>query len=269
LDWKLWDRIAEVHPLIHQLTNVVTVNDCANITLTCGASPVMADAPEEAAEMAAASDAVVINIGTLRQDQLEAMAKAGESANKRGVPVVLDPVGAGATRLRLEAVDRLLKRVRFSVIRGNSSEIGTLCGRRSGRGVDANLEDLDSHLPSFRSLAKNLQAVIAVSGPVDYVTDGEREAYVENGTPLLTRVTGTGCMLTAVIGCCLGAGIEPFHAAILSLAAVGIAGEKAEASLSETEGIGTFRIRFFDEMFRMNSNTLEQDGKVKLLEKSV
>ncbi|MEW9033603.1 MAG: hydroxyethylthiazole kinase, partial [Planifilum fimeticola] len=182
---------------------------------------------------------------------------------------VLDPVGAGATRLRLEAVDRLLKRVRFSVIRGNSSEIGTLCGRRSGRGVDANLEDLDSHLPSFRSLAKNLQAVIAVSGPVDYVTDGEREAYVENGTPLLTRVTGTGCMLTAVIGCCLGAGIEPFHAAILSLAAVGIAGEKAEASLSETEGIGTFRIRFFDEMFRMNRKPLVRAGKVKLLEKSV
>lgn len=269
MDWKLWDRIDEVHPLIHQITNAVTVNDCANITLACGASPVMADAPEEAAEMAAASDAVVINIGTLGKDQLEAMALAGESANKCGVPVALDPVGAGATRLRLDAVDRLLKRVRFSVIRGNSSEIGTLCGQRSGRGVDANLKNLDSHLPTIRSLAKNLQTVIAVSGPVDYVTDGEREAYVENGTPLLTRVTGTGCMLTAVIGCCLGAGIEPFHAAVLSLTAVGIAGEKAEASLSETEGIGTFRIRLFDEMFRMNSETLEKAGKVKLLEKSV
>ena len=174
MDWKLWDRIAETHPLIHQLTNVVTVNDCANITLACGASPVMADAPEEAAEMAAASDAVVINIGTLRQDQLDAMARAGESANKHGVPVVLDPVGAGATRLRLEAVDRLLKRVKFSVIRGNSSEIGTLCGRRSGRGVDANLDDLDSLLPSIRNLAKELQTVIAVSGPVDYVTDGKQ-----------------------------------------------------------------------------------------------
>lgn len=269
MDWKLWERIAEVHPLIHQITNVVTVNDCANITLACGASPVMADALEEAAEMAAASNAVVLNIGTLRQEQLEAMAQAGESANKCGVPVALDPVGAGATRLRMEAVDRLLKRVKFSVIRGNSSEIGTLCGQRSGRGVDADQEGLDSLLPSIRSLAKDLQTVIAVSGPVDYVTDGEREAYVENGTPLLTRVTGTGCMLTAVIGCCLGAGIQPFHAAILSLAAVGIAGEKAEASLSEKEGIGTFRIRFFDEMFRMNSETLEQAAKVKLLEKSL
>lgn len=269
MDWKLWERIAEVHPLIHQITNVVTVNDCANITLACGASPVMADALEEAAEMAAASNAVVLNIGTLRQEQLEAMAQAGEAANKHGVPVVLDPVGAGATRLRMEAVDRLLKRVKFSVIRGNLSEIGTLCGQRSGRGVDADREGLDSLLPSIRNLAKELQTVIAVSGPVDYVTDGEREAYVENGTPLLTQVTGTGCMLTAVIGCCLGAGIEPFHAAILSLAAVGIAGEKAEASLTEKEGIGTFRIRFFDEMFRMNGKTLEHAGKVKLLEKSV
>ena len=178
-------------------------------------------------------------------------------------------MGAGATRLRLEAVDRLLKRVKFSVIRGNSSEIGTLCGRRSGRGVDANLDDLDSLLPSIRNLAKELQTVIAVSGPVDYVTDGKQEAYVENGTPLLTRVTGTGCMLTAVVGCCLGAGIDPFRSAILSLAAVGIAGEKAKASLSEGEGIGTFRIRFFDEMSRMNGETLEQAGKVKLLEKSV
>lgn len=266
MDWKLWNRIAEVHPLVHQITNVVTVNDCANITLACGASPVMADALEEAAEMSAASNAVVINIGTLRQEQLEAMAQAGESANKCGVPVALDPVGAGATRLRLEAVDKLLKRVRFSVIRGNSSEIGTLCGQRSGRGVDANLEDFNSLLPSVRNLANHLQSVIAISGPVDYVTDGKREAFVENGTPLLTRVTGTGCMLTAVIGCCLGAGIEPFHAAILSLAAVGIAGEKAEASLSESEGIGTFRIRFFDEMFRMSSDTLEAAGKVKLFE---
>lgn len=269
MDWKQWERIGETHPLIHQITNVVTVNDCANITLACGASPVMADALEEAAEMAAASDAVVINIGTLRQEQLEAMAQAGESANKRGVPVVLDPVGAGSTRLRMDALDQLLRRVKFSVIRGNSSEIRTLCGQRSGRGVDADLEKLDSLLPSIRSLAKDYQTVIAVSGPVDYVTDGTREAYVENGTPMLTRVTGTGCMLTSVIGCCLGAGIEPFHAAILSLAAVGIAGERAEASLSGEEGIGTFRIHFFDEMFHMNGKTLEQAGKVKLLEKSV
>lgn len=259
-----WKQIREQNPLIHQITNVVTVNDCANITLACGASPVMADAVEEVEEMVSISNALTINIGTLNQSHIEAMCLAGKRANILGIPVVLDPVGVGATHFRYETVQRLLREVHFSVIRGNASEISTLCGKRSGKGVDAagtRAQDLETE---FRSLANDLQTVLSVSGPIDYVTDGSREAWISNGTPTLSQVTGTGCMLTALTGSCLGTGLDPFVGALLVLVAVGVAGEKAEKACLEEDGIGTFRIKFFDQISRFTGEELIKDGKVRV-----
>lgn len=264
LQATLWSQIRERNPLIHQITNVVTVNDCANITLAVGASPVMADAVEEVEEMVSYSGALTINIGTLNQAHIAAMILAGKAANRLGVPVVLDPVGAGATQFRVATTKRLLQEVKFAVIRGNASEIATLCGTRSGKGVDASGVDSVSLEQEFQVLAKELGTVLSVSGAVDYVTDGVKEAWISNGTPTLTQVTGTGCMLTAVTGSCLGGGIEAFDAAVLSLVAVGLAGEKAEATLQADEGIGTFRMRFFDQISCFTGRELAEEGKVRV-----
>lgn len=256
-----WESIKEQQPLVHQITNEVTVNDCANVTLATGASPVMAYAIEEAAEMASQSQALVLNLGTLTPIQVKAMIKAGKAANQKQIPVALDPVGAGATTLRLQSVEAILKEVQVAVIRGNASEMATLCGMRSGKGVDAVATDIQALIPQVRELARQLQTVCAVSGAVDYVTDGKQEAKIHNGTASLARVTGTGCMTTAITGCCLGSGIPSFEGAITALVAMGLAGEWAEQE-SGAKQIGTFRIRLFDAMTEMSSQWLEQKGRV-------
>jgi hydroxyethylthiazole kinase len=263
IDWNGWEKIAEKNPLIHQITNVVTVGDCANITLACGASPVMAYSLKEVEEMAAQSQALTLNLGTLDEEQIEAMIRAGQAANRHRVPVVLDPVGAGATSYRFQAVRRLLEQVKFAVIRGNLSEIATLCNERSGKGVDSADTRLEERTEAIRGLARETGAVISVSGPVDFVTDGWREARIENGTPLLAKVTGTGCMLTAVTGSALGAGLPAFDAAVIALVAVGLAGDQAERSLGPEEGIGTFRMRFFDRIFFMTNEKVQREGRVR------
>lgn len=258
-----WERIREKQPLIHQITNYVTVNDCANITLACGASPVMADAKEEVAEMAGQSQAVVLNIGTLNPPLIEAMLEAGQAANQKQVPVVLDPVGAGATKLRLQSLQKLLEQIHFAIIRGNASEISTLIGIREGRGVDATGTDIERLKPRLRVWAKERNTVIAVSGAVDYVTDGVYEAHIANGTPLLTRVTGTGCMTTAVMGCCVGAGLTPFSSAVTSFVAMGLVGEWAEASV-KPQAVGSFRQRLLDGFAQMSSKWLQEKGRVQV-----
>lgn len=257
----LWKKIQETKPLVHQITNYVTVRDCANLTLAVGASPVMAHAVEEVAEMAMKSQALVLNIGTLDTDTIAAMIKAGQAANQHHVPVVLDPVGAGATAFRMDAIQTLLEKVQFAVIRGNASEISTLCGIRAGKGVDAAGGISAEQFAIIRQRAKELQAVIAVSGAVDYVTDGTSEARIANGTALLTQITGTGCMTTALIGCCLGAGISPFQSAITSLVAMGIVGEWAERKI-EKGAIGQFHQYLFDGFGQMNDSWLEKEGNV-------
>lgn len=255
-----WEKIREIHPLIHQITNSVTINDCANITLACGASPVMADAEEEVEEMVVQSQSLALNMGTLSPSYFSAMIKAGKAANHKKIPVVFDPVGVGATTYRLQSAERLLEEVQFAVIRGNASEISTLCGLRAGKGVDSDTE-LETLLPAIQKLAKRLNSVIAVSGPIDYVTDGEREAQIFNGTPLLSKVTGTGCMATSVISCCLGAGLEAFEGAVTAYMAVGLAGEWAER-IKEEVGSGTFRVNFMDGISQMNNQWLAKEGKI-------
>jgi hydroxyethylthiazole kinase len=203
---SLLTRVREARPLVHHITNYVTVNDCANITLAVGAAPVMADAPEEVAEMAGMADTLVLNIGTLSSTQIEAMLLAGKAAMARGIPVVLDPVGAGATVFRTATALRLIEGLDIAVLKGNAGEIGTIAGIEARvRGVDsAGLSGDPAEVCS--RLAARLGCVVAMSGPVDVVADGSRVAFVENGHPLMGAVSGwtSGAMGGGAFGGLIG-----------------------------------------------------------------
>jgi len=240
-------RIDAAKPLVHQITNVVVTNDSANLTLGFGALPVMAYAPEEVAEMAALAQALVLNIGTLSAGEIEAMLLAGGAAGERGVPIVLDPVGAGATRFRTESALRLLGELPVTVLRGNRGEIGSLVGSGEVRGVEA----VGGEDPRAVAEAAHQRfgATTAVTGPIDYVVGAGQTLAVHNGHPLLGRITGSGCMATAAIGIFLGAspGVDPVVAAALALASYGLAAERAAAG-DPPPGPGTFRGRLLDEV---------------------
>ena len=237
------DTIAAERPLIHQITNVVVTNDSANLTLGFGALPVMAYAPEEVAEMAALSQALVLNIGTLSAEEIEAMLIAGRSAAEHGVPVVLDPVGAGATRFRTESALRLLSELPVRVLRGNRGEIGALVGSGRVRGVEA--VGTEDPRAVAEAAAERFGVVTAVTGAVDVIVGDGRVMEVANGHPLLGRITGSGCMATASIGIFLTAGQDTVLQTALALAVYGLAAERAaEGAL----GPGTFRSRLLDEV---------------------
>src|SRR5918912_4379362 len=203
--------IRERKPLVHQITNYVVMNETANATLAVGALPVMAHAREEVEEMVALAGALVLNIGTLSPHWFEAMLLAGRAASERGVPVVLDPVGAGATRYRTETARRILDEVRVTVVRGNPGEVANLVGRAAEvRGVES-MRRGDEELA--RAAAQELGVVASVTGPVDHVSDGERVVAVANGHELLATVSGTGCISSAVTGCFVAVAEDPFSAA--------------------------------------------------------
>ncbi|MDQ3893163.1 MAG: hydroxyethylthiazole kinase, partial [Actinomycetota bacterium] len=196
-------RLREEKPLVHQITNYVVMNETANATLALGALPVMAHAREEVEEMVRLARALVINIGTLSTPWVEAMLAAGKEAGRCGIPVVLDPVGAGATRFRTDTAKRLLEEVDVAVVRGNAGEVATLVGVEAEvRGVES-IGGPDDAADLARAAARTLGTVAAVTGAVDHVSDGERVLAVANGHELLGTVTGTGCMATAVTGCML------------------------------------------------------------------
>lgn len=218
-------RVRRERPLIHHITNFVVMNATANITLCMGALPVMAHAPEEVEEMVGAASALVLNLGTLWPEQVEAMILAGRRANQRGIPIVLDPVGAGATRLRTESARRLLKELSIAVVRGNLAEIATLAGMESKiRGVESIGSEGDATLVAS-TLAKKFGCVAAVTGPIDVVTDGARLLKVANGNPMMATVTGTGCMATSVVAACVAVEKDRVIATAAALAAYGLAGE--------------------------------------------
>src|SRR5512146_725724 len=224
---ELLTRLRERRPLVHHITNFVVMNETANITLCAGASPVMAHAKEEVAEMVAAAGALVLNIGTLTPDQVESMLIAGHRANELDIPIVLDPVGAGATRLRTESTRRLLAELRISVIRGNLAELATLAGFDARiAGVDS-LETGASAEEVARKLAPKNRCVAAITGTVDIVSDGNRLARISNGHAMMGRVTGTGCMSTSVTACFAAVEPDRFLATTGALAAFGLAGEIA------------------------------------------
>ncbi len=236
-------RIAERVPLIHHITNLVVTNDVANITLSFGASPVMAYAPEEVAEMAALAGALVLNIGTLSAGEIAAMLLAGHAAAAHNVPIVLDPVGAGATAFRTASALRLLDELPIAVLRGNRGEIGALVGSGQMRGVDA-VGDEDPRAVA-EAAAAGFGVTVAVTGAVDIVVGGGHVFAVRNGHPLLGRITGSGCMATAAIGIFLAAGGDPATQAALALGTYGLAAERAAVG---DPGPGTFRTRLIDEV---------------------
>ena len=246
--------IRERKPLVHQITNFVVMNETANATLALGALPVMAHAPQEVEEMASAASALVLNIGTLSDEWVEAMLAAGRAANRAGVPVVLDPVGAGATRYRTEVSRRLLGELELAVVRGNSAEIATLAGRAAEiRGVEAVGGAGGPELA--REASQALGAVVAVTGPVDHVSDGDTVHAVANGHELLGAVTGTGCMSTAITGCFLGVrGDDPLAAATEALVAFGVAGEDAAR---EAKGPGSFHVALYDALAALDPESLD------------
>ena len=249
--------LRERKPLIHQITNYVVMNETANATLALGALPVMAHAREEVEEMVALAGALVLNIGTLSPHWVEAMLLAGRAANTHGVPVVLDPVGAGATQYRTQTAQRILEQVRVSVLRGNPAEVATLVGRSAEvRGVES-MERGDEELA--RAAARELGVVASVTGAVDHVSDGERVLSIANGHELLAAVSGTGCMSSAITGCFLAVEEGPLDAAAEALVAFGVAGEDAARA---AKGPGSFHVNLYDALAALDPAALDARAKV-------
>jgi hydroxyethylthiazole kinase len=253
-------ELRERRPLVHQITNYVVMNETANATLALGALPVMAHAREEVEEMVALAGALVLNIGTLSPHWIDAMLLAGKAANEHGIPVVLDPVGAGATRFRTETARRLLDEVKVAVLRGNQGEVATLVGVQAEvRGVEsigAGGEPADL----ARAAARKLGLVASVTGPIDHVSDGDRVLAVANGHELLATVTGTGCMSSAITGCFLAVERDrPLEAAAGALASFGVA---AEDAARDARGPGSFHVGLYDALAALEPETLDARAKI-------
>jgi hydroxyethylthiazole kinase len=257
------ENVRNKEPLVQCITNFVTVNDCANIILAAGGSPSMSQDIREVEESVCRSAALVCNMGAI--DFTESMILAGKKANSLGIPVVLDPVAAGGTTLRRKISKRLLKEVHFTAIRGNASEIRYLAGEAaSGSGVDVAVEDVitDENISGMveiaARLAVNTGSIIAVSGPIDIITDGEKTVLLRNGCATMARITGSGCMLTSLIGAFCGSNREDYFSAVCcAMAVMGISGEMAEKKrLKNGTGNATFRTDLIDAVFNMNSEEL-------------
>jgi len=247
-------------PLIHNITNYVVMNYTANALLACGASPVMAHAPEEVEEMVSFAGALVLNIGTLTLPWVDSMLIAGKRANELNIPIVLDPVGSGATKLRTESAKRLINELSVSVIRGNASEVLSLTqeGSRT-KGVDS-IHSVEEAADAALMLAKELNTTLAITGPIDLITDGERICKVLNGHELMGFVTGTGCTATAIIGAFLSVDNDPVNAAATALAYFGLAGEKGAA---HSKGPGTFQIALIDALFAINEEQVRKGVRIE------
>ncbi len=263
-------QVRQKKPLVQCITNFVTVNDCANILLASSGSPTMASHPLEVEEAVAGVQALVCNMGAI--DKIDSMILAGKAANRLGKPVVLDPVGAGGTQLRREAVKRLLEEVHFTVIRGNASEIRYLAGHKcTGSGVDVGRLDeitednLDVAVAMAEDLAEKLHTVIAISGKIDVISDGKRSCVLRNGCATMARITGSGCMLTALIGAFCGACEDPFEAVCSAMAAMGVSGEIADTKrLRNGTGNATFRNDLIDAVFNLTEEELRQGVRYEI-----
>ena len=252
--------IRERKPLVHQITNYVVMNETANATLALGALPVMAHAVEEVEEMAGIASALVLNIGTLSERWIDAMLLAGGAATARKIPIVLDPVGAGATAYRTATARQLLDATGVTVLRGNAGEVATLVGAEAEvRGVESMAVGVEP-AELAREAARRLGVIASVTGPVDHVSDGERVLAVANGHELLAAVTGTGCMSSALTGCFLaGKPEQPLEAAAEALAAFGVAAEDAAA---RAEGPGTFHVQLYDALYALDPDTLDARTRI-------
>lgn len=257
-------------PLIHCITNYVTAGDCANILLSCGASPIMARDPDEVEEITSVCAGLVLNLGTLDRQTVPAMKKAGRRANTLGHPVVLDPVGVGVSSLRMEAARSLLDEIRFAVIRGNSSEIRALAGVPAGsRGVDAAdrvAEDtLDAAVALAGGFARRAGAVVAMTGTIDIVTDGAAAFCIRNGDPMMGKVTGVGCQLSALTAAFAAACPDkPLEAAAAAVTAMGICGELAKQRMGPLDGSGSYRTYLMDAVYHLTAEQLEAGARYEM-----
>ncbi len=248
-------------PLLHHLTNHVVMNDCANITLHIGGAPVMTMDPAEAGETAAAADALILNIGTLTAELVDSMITAGKKANQKGIPVLLDPVGAGATSLRTKACRRILKEVKTDIIKGNAGEVSILAGVEAVvRGVDS-AETTLAPPEVAGMLAAQEQGVVVITGETDYVADGQHYITVKNGHHMLGRLTGTGCMLGSVMGAFAAVADNALDAAIAALLCYGVA---AELAGEKTTGPASFKNALFDEVYALDQTAIRARARVEI-----
>lgn len=258
-------------PLVHCITNYVTVNDCANALLACGGSPIMSDEPRDVGDIQTICGGLVLNIGTLNERTIEGMRVAGEKATELGHPIVLDPVGAGASQLRTATAGELLDGYDVKVIRGNMSEMKALAGAAaSTRGVDVNPDDVvtDDNLVGSAAFAKGLAAktgaVIAITGAIDLVASADRACAIRNGSPLMGKITGAGCMLTCVVAAYAVANPEMlFEGVTAAVAGMGVAGEMAAARMQPVDGNASFRTYLIDALHNLNGQALEAIVRVE------
>lgn len=258
-------------PLVHCITNYVTVNDCANALLACGGSPIMSDEPKDVEDITSICGGLVINIGTLNERSIEAMHVAGARAASLGHAIVLDPVGAGASALRTQTAGALLDELPVSVVRGNMSEIKALAGAAAAtRGVDVNPADAvceDNLAESARyvsTLAAKWNAIVVVTGAIDIIADAHCAFAVRNGVPTMSKITGSGCMLSCLVAAYVTANPQArIEAAVAAVAGAGLAGQLAQARMGANAGTSTFRMYFIDAISAMDAQALEQGALVE------
>ena len=266
------DQVRKKAPVVHNITNYVTVNDVANVILACGGSPIMSDEPEDVADITSICGGLNINLGTLHKTSIEGMLKAGHRSNELGHPVLLDPVGAGASRFRTETALKLIKEIKFSVIRGNVSEIKTLAyGSGSTKGVDADVadavteENLENSIKFIKEFAKKSETIIAITGAIDLVSDGKRCFVIRNGRPEMGKITGTGCQLSGMMTAFLVANPnEQLEAAAAAVCTMGLAGEIGWSYMKEGDGNSTYRNRIIDAIYNMDKETLDKGAKYEI-----
>ena len=259
--------------LVHCITNYVTVNDVANTILASGGSPIMADDIKEVAEITSICDSLVLNIGTLNSRLIESMLKAGKSANRLKIPVVFDPVGIGASRLRMNTSLKLLEDIKFAVIKGNATEIkAIISGNKTSSGVDVSIDDIisDSNLDDYIKIAKKVSktydSIVVITGPIDIITDGKKTYTISNGHVNMEKITGTGCMLAGLIGAFIGANIDNIlESTALAVGLMGLSGELANEKMIE-EGAGTSSLRTYliDNISKIDQEKLEKALKIEI-----
>lgn len=259
-------------PLVHNITNYVTVNDVANILLACGGSPIMSDEPEDVADITSICGGLNINIGTLNQRSIEGMFIAGKKANELGHVLLLDPVGAGASALRTNTAVKLMDELRFDVIRGNVSEIKTLAlGSGTTKGVDADAADavtednLDAMVKFVKDFAAKAGVIVAITGAIDLVADGKTCFVIRNGRPEMGKITGTGCQLSGMMTAFLVANPDrKLEAAAAAVCAMGLAGETGWKNMLPGDGNSTYRNRIIDAIYNMDETTLKEGAKYEV-----
>lgn len=272
------ENVRENNPLTHCITNSVTINDCANAVLAIGGSPIMAEDEEEMEEVVKIADVLVINIGKLSKEQIKAMNVSAAHATKTNTPIVLDPVGAGISQLRNNTIKYLVENNNITAIRGNISEIkaianiiGLLNTESAAKGVDVSEDDiisrdnLEINGNLVKELAKKLDTVVIASGPLDIISNGETTIVLDNGDEMMPLITGSGCMLTSIVGSCVAVN-DPFEGSILASIAMSLAGEKAREQVDENNlGTGSFRTFLIDYLYKTNVESLINESKIEIL----